>query len=99
VISQNVGIHAATSFDFFSIVPLVLCSRVLRHTQLTTEKEKEQSEFTNNEVWLCQLLFDACSKKTTGYKLVSNPTAGFLLDFVTLISLETSMEITRKFYN
>ena len=33
----------------FSIVPLLLCTRVLQHAQQSTEKEKEQSEYAKNK--------------------------------------------------
>ena len=35
--------------SIFSIVLLVLYARLLQHAQLSTEQEKEQSEYANNK--------------------------------------------------
>ena len=57
--------------SIFSIVLLVLYARLLQHAQLSTEQEKEQSEYANNKArnkavllfGFCQLLFDVCNKQ------------------------------------
>ena len=46
----------------FSIVQFVLYTRVLQYAQQSTEKKKEQSsQLGCFVIWLCRLLFDACS--------------------------------------
>ena len=57
----------------FIEVLLALYTKALQHAQPSTEKEKEQSEYTNNEAGCkavllfgfadCRLLFDVCSKQ------------------------------------